>query len=153
MTALEVVTGEWANHAACAGMDPDLFFPHRGDMTAIRVAKTICHPCPVRHDCLQHALDHNEPGIWGGTTGRERNRIRRPPQPPGGQLAQDILTHLREHGPIEDPNGHATALLRHAIGHTGSANWVSASLARLETAGLIERTAHTPNRCHRIEAL
>lgn len=38
----------------------------------------ICHQCPVEDDCLEYALatsqDH---GVWGGTSERERVRIRR----------------------------------------------------------------------------
>ena len=42
-------------------------------------AKKTCLGCPVRHECLQYALDHDERfGIWGGLSERERRRLKRP---------------------------------------------------------------------------
>lgn len=68
--------GEWVIHAACAGVNPDLFFPERGDST--REAKAICRRCDVRKDCLDYAMRNGERfGIWGGTSERERRRLRR----------------------------------------------------------------------------
>jgi WhiB family redox-sensing transcriptional regulator len=65
----------WQDHAACAGLDGELFFPERGaDTTAVR---TVCTGCPVRWECLEHALARREDhGIWGGLTAPERQRIR-----------------------------------------------------------------------------
>lgn len=40
-------------------------------------AKRICMSCDVRTECLSYAMRHNEPaGIWGGTSPRDRKRIR-----------------------------------------------------------------------------
>lgn len=65
----------WKNQAACADADPDLFFPVRGDDTG--PAKRICYRCPVKDECLKHALIHMERyGIWGETSERERRKIR-----------------------------------------------------------------------------
>ncbi len=67
---------EWQGQANCLGVDPDLFFPERGAST--REAKSICAACLVQADCLEYALDHGEKfGIWGGTSERERRRLRR----------------------------------------------------------------------------
>ncbi len=67
--------GDWATRAACRGLDPDLFFPERGEPT--REARTVCNQCPVRVDCLNYALDNNERfGMWGGLSERQRRRIR-----------------------------------------------------------------------------
>ena len=68
----------WREHANCKGIDPNLFHPERGsngfDMAT---AKNVCAGCTVRQDCLDYALDNFEMiGIWGGTTERERRRIR-----------------------------------------------------------------------------
>ena len=50
---------------ACAGADPDLFFPFPGEPTA--PAKAICGRCPVRAVCLAWARARGERyGIWGG---------------------------------------------------------------------------------------
>ncbi|MCO8127862.1 WhiB family transcriptional regulator [Acidimicrobiia bacterium EGI L10123] len=61
---------------ACRGADPDLFFPDRGE--SLEPAKRICSECVVRDECLEHALASGERfGVWGGTSERERRRIRR----------------------------------------------------------------------------
>lgn len=67
--------GEWVKHAACAGMDPSMFFPVRGEAT--EPAATVCSRCPVTRPCLEWALRHRERGVWGGTTEVGRKRIRR----------------------------------------------------------------------------
>lgn len=33
--------------------------------------------CPVRVECLEHALKHREAGIWGGFNERDRERLNR----------------------------------------------------------------------------
>lgn len=66
----------WQDHANCAGVDPDLFFPDRGAST--REAKEVCQGCVVRDACLEYALAAGEKwGIWGGTSERERRHLRR----------------------------------------------------------------------------
>jgi WhiB family redox-sensing transcriptional regulator len=61
---------------ACRGTDPDVFFPDRGE--SLEPAKRVCAECVVRDECLEHALAHGERfGVWGGTSERERRRIRR----------------------------------------------------------------------------
>jgi WhiB family transcriptional regulator, redox-sensing transcriptional regulator len=69
----------WVAKASCRGGDPAVmavFYPGAGK--SAEPAKRICADCPVRIDCLSHALDHpEEQGIWGGTTDNERDRIRR----------------------------------------------------------------------------
>lgn len=66
----------WQARGNCAGLDPELFFPGRGESTA--EAKAICAGCAVRAECLEHALAKPEKfGIWGGLSERERRRIRR----------------------------------------------------------------------------
>lgn len=41
-------------------------------------AREICNRCPVKEQCLQHALDNKERwGMWGGTTPIERRRVER----------------------------------------------------------------------------
>lgn len=69
----------WQEHAACAGDMGTAFYPPvRLERKAVRVsrenrAKAVCATCPVRSDCLDHAMKHDERyGIWGGMTDRER---------------------------------------------------------------------------------
>jgi len=67
----------WMRDALCAEVDPELFYPESGESN--RDAKRICAGCEVRAECLGYALAHREGhGVWGGTTERERRRLRRP---------------------------------------------------------------------------
>lgn len=86
MQTFESVTGvkpvedqpdlSWQVDANCIGVDPDIFFPERGAST--KEAKSICAACKAKTDCLNYALDNGEKfGIWGGTSERERRRLRR----------------------------------------------------------------------------
>lgn len=73
-------TPDWMAQAACRNVKPDLFFPERG--VDCGDAKRVCFGCPVRAECLQYALDNGmRYGIWGGTSERDRRRMR--------------MTHLR----------------------------------------------------------
>ena len=67
---------EWHRRAACRGQGTDDHFPVRGAQTI--AAKAVCAGCVVRSECLAYALaDSNLVGIWGGTSERERRRMRR----------------------------------------------------------------------------
>jgi WhiB family redox-sensing transcriptional regulator len=66
---------EWMNHAECAGLDVDLFFPPRGGN--VGAAKKVCFQCPVREECLEHAMVNGEKwGVRGGMSEQERRRLR-----------------------------------------------------------------------------
>jgi WhiB family redox-sensing transcriptional regulator len=66
----------WFELARCRGVDPNLFFPERGESLA--AAKAVCAECPVRAECLGWALTEGEKfGVWGGQSEKERGRIRR----------------------------------------------------------------------------
>ncbi len=79
----ETVVLEWTARAACAGCDQDLFFPRknygrRGHGPTVLAAKAICATCPVREECLEHALTRPEvEGLWGGLTAWERRDLKR----------------------------------------------------------------------------
>jgi WhiB family redox-sensing transcriptional regulator len=69
----------------CASADPDAFFPETGvgdSTTMVVLAKKICASCPYVIECLAWAMENEELGIWGGTTARERSRLRRGYTPP-----------------------------------------------------------------------
>jgi len=73
----------WHNRAACRGMDPEIFFPARGEPQG--KARAVCAVCPVREECGAFALANGEKyGIWGGMSERERRKLRRggPPKTP-----------------------------------------------------------------------
>lgn len=80
MTEMDNRAGWWSR-AACAGADPDLFFPISRSGPALRQvmrAKAICARCDIRRECLRYALGAGSiQGVWGGMTEEERRRLRR----------------------------------------------------------------------------
>lgn len=74
---------EWQYRGACRGMDPETFFSpetERGPRRRAReaAAKALCAECPVRRECLDHALTVREPfGVWGGLNQTEREHLLR----------------------------------------------------------------------------
>ena len=67
----------WMDRALCAEVDPDLFFPGKGDWAQAFRAKVVCRRCDVRELCLAYAVQNQEMhGIWGGTTAEQRKRLR-----------------------------------------------------------------------------
>jgi WhiB family redox-sensing transcriptional regulator len=65
---------QWRSHAACQGLDPEIFYPL--DDEDADEAKAVCSSCSVREACLEHAFGYREKeGVWGGATERERRRI------------------------------------------------------------------------------
>lgn len=74
----------WQDRAACKGMDPVIFFgPEHAETVKEKreredAAKAVCNTCPVKHDCLEYALEAREAyGIWGGLTELERKTLLR----------------------------------------------------------------------------
>lgn len=65
----------WAARGLCLVENPEVMY---GESSAQREARAICRRCPVVIECLAEALDE-EPqlGVWGGTTERERRRLKR----------------------------------------------------------------------------
>ncbi len=65
LDAVDDLTATWRRDAVCRGMDPDLFFPERGEAADLAVA--TCARCAVREECFAYALAHGEKfGVWGG---------------------------------------------------------------------------------------
>jgi Transcription factor WhiB len=66
----------WQARASCRGIDPDLFFPERGQSTD--AAKAICAGRDVRSQCLETALTNGDRhGVWDGLSERGRRQLRR----------------------------------------------------------------------------
>ncbi len=63
------------DEAACRGKPTEWWFPEPGGW-ARAPALGLCRACPIRSECLEWALEHHEAGVWGGTSKRERERIR-----------------------------------------------------------------------------
>ncbi|MDJ0454382.1 WhiB family transcriptional regulator [Gordonia amicalis] len=69
---------DWHEGVPCSTADPDAFFPTHYNDVQTADAKRICAACDVRTLCLQWALDNREEhGVLGGTTPRDRQRIRK----------------------------------------------------------------------------
>jgi WhiB family redox-sensing transcriptional regulator len=87
------------DEALCAQTDPDAFFVERGESP--RPAKKVCRECPVRAECLKYALDNNESfGIWGGTSEKDRRKLKKHRTAPGAAEAQVV--------PAENAGGRIT---------------------------------------------
>lgn len=73
----------WATHGLCVGEDPAIWHPTGGHGKGADwdTARAICMECPVRLQCLAHAVEHETfaavESMWGGLTTDERRRIRR----------------------------------------------------------------------------
>lgn len=68
---MPAVCGEWADSGACVGLS-DLFFRYRATGEDVATAKAICAKCPVKTQCLEHALVNFEQyGVWGGLSSRQ----------------------------------------------------------------------------------
>ena len=66
-------------NSLCSKGDPDMFFPDDyEDRKTVFGVKEICNSCPLTDLCLTYALKHPSlDGIWGATTPRERQSLRR----------------------------------------------------------------------------
>jgi len=65
----------WMAEGLCAQADPDAWLGEKGTPTTPAV--TVCRRCPVIAPCRAYALaDPAVLGVWGGTTERDRQRVR-----------------------------------------------------------------------------
>jgi WhiB family redox-sensing transcriptional regulator len=89
--------GPWAEQAICKKLDLDtamrLFYPKgngRDYKDDIEASKRVCAQCPVRSECLEHAVSNVEDnGTWGGLTEWELRSVRTN----GGSSARKINGH------------------------------------------------------------
>lgn len=66
----------WRDRAKCKGMGPDYFYPEA--QAELTKRKSFCNDCIVQRHCLAYALlVPNNPGIWGGTSEKERIKLLR----------------------------------------------------------------------------
>ena len=73
-----VAPGTWHEQAECRrlGLPVEVFFPEEPHRVPA-AARRACGACPVRVLCLEHALDTQEGGIWGGESERTRRSYQR----------------------------------------------------------------------------
>lgn len=64
---------EWWDRAPCKGLT-DLFYPETGETTA--GAKAVCSTCEYAAECRALGMPELH-GVWGGTSERDRRRLRR----------------------------------------------------------------------------
>lgn len=66
---------EWMSSALCRQIDLELFFPDVGGSS--KTARKMCGRCIVKIECLNYALTFPSMiGIWGGTTEKQRKRLK-----------------------------------------------------------------------------
>lgn len=86
---------------ACSGLPTSWWYPnyHADNYSETRsqqqerehqnqIAVRLCGVCPVRGECIEWAIEHNEYGIWGGTFEGTRVKIRRARGLPKPQLRE-----------------------------------------------------------------
>lgn len=84
---------EWFKSASCSREDPEMFFPQRAKSKAEADAMQVCRECPVRQECLDYALEHEERfGVWGGVSERERKAMLRRRSREQG-IGRQIIAH------------------------------------------------------------
>lgn len=66
----------WAG-ALCAQVDPELFFPDKGQMIQSRAARAVCSRCDVRALCLATFGPVISHGVVGGLTDQQRRQARK----------------------------------------------------------------------------
>lgn len=73
----EPAVPEWTTEAICAQVSGDLWFPKKGaNGPMVAIVRSMCAGCPVRRQCLEHAIATEEQhGIWGGLTTKERRQL------------------------------------------------------------------------------
>jgi WhiB family transcriptional regulator, redox-sensing transcriptional regulator len=81
----------WRGAARCRTTDAEGLFVTGARQ---REARVFCRTCPVRTECLAHALDQRiEFGVWGGMTERERRALLR--ARPGVRSWAELLHNAR----------------------------------------------------------
>jgi WhiB family redox-sensing transcriptional regulator len=98
----------WRGAARCRAIDAEGLFVTGARQ---REGRLFCRACPVRTECLAHALDQRiEFGVWGGMTERERRALLR--ARPHVQSWADLLFDARtaHYASAGDETAHALAL-------------------------------------------
>ena len=68
---------EWRKDAACLGHPVEHWFPENKEIEEQELAMRICHGCPVKTECLEYSLLHEQDGIWGGVNQTDRQKLRK----------------------------------------------------------------------------
>lgn len=67
----------WKLDANCVGLDVEMFFPdYRGAQYSNQMY-ALCNNCDVKQACISYATKYNMDGFWGGTTPKQRAKMKR----------------------------------------------------------------------------
>lgn len=138
--------------SACFGENPELWFAtHPRNQVK---AKAICGRCPIRQQCLEHALKHRiKDGIWGGLTRAERDKLTRRPAKPRAKSTLPVP-------PPSEIRGVSWAATKGCwavtIRHGGRTHWVgsyaeqtaaeAAAIAKCQEFGIITQRRNSGHR-------
>jgi hypothetical protein len=80
----------------CAQVDPELFFPRKGGSNA--AAKKLCGTCEFLNPCRRYAMTahvagYPVSGVWGGTSDRDRQRLRSAAVTAASLATEDLVDH------------------------------------------------------------
>ena len=71
-----MIDTNWMTRGKCRDLPPETFYPDSS--VGVARARRICARCPVKDQCLEHALRyHIADGIWGGSSERQRLGLQR----------------------------------------------------------------------------
>ena len=64
---------------ACQAMDPEIFWLDADTDADVpnHIALAACNRCEIAVSCLEWAMVHERLGVWGGTTPRQREKLKR----------------------------------------------------------------------------
>lgn len=65
----------WMDQKKCSPEQLSMFYSF--EIEVIEEARRFCQDCPVIEECFQFAIFHNEDGVWGGTSERQRRKLLR----------------------------------------------------------------------------
>lgn len=68
------------NEALCKSIGTEFYYTEddsSGTSSEEKMAKALCHQCPVVKECAEWGLRHEIYGIWGGMSPLDRKHARR----------------------------------------------------------------------------
>lgn len=65
-----MINFEWQADAACKSIGTEIFYSseHAPNQVPFASLAKVCGACPVKSECLNHAVKHEEFGYWGGVS-------------------------------------------------------------------------------------
>ena len=67
----------WQKDASCKEIGHQPFYPNdRNELPQKDSLIKVCNACPVQQECLNHAVNYERYGFWGGKTQGEIRQLR-----------------------------------------------------------------------------